>query len=450
MAGEQDEQAVYNALFALLADEFRVDGWEARQEAPSQAYLHVSRPNWGDERMNGVHLEAYVLGGELESRRAPVALHCEAGCPFQARFMELFTERAASTIHSFPGAYTIHGPVGSSVCEISVPFGDSPTETVERLAEELRRLQSLATLIDSTIEACLGMETDSEGGTPTEAGMTTSTSTATHLLQISELAEAVGSIGVGTIWCGRQWPPKNPTYQPPSTQEIDAYLSNCLARLPGKRLLLDTASGYGDSERVLGHWLCRQRTALQGAASSRLVLCTKFGETYDLTGGETRVDLSAAAAERQLQRSLELLGRVDIFYSHITSQVTAAEAKSALADATLRKALVEMKRSGRVALLGTSCSHLEELQQAFQQGLLDHLDVVQVAARVVRDKDGRAFLAQLCSGGKLVVINSPIRHLKLNEIKGEEAVKTAVQVASKPLASGTVLKSTCIGSWSVC
>ena len=84
-----------------------------------------------------------------------MALHCEAGCPFQARFMALFTERAAAAIRSFPGGYAVLGPAGSSVCQVEVPFASSPAATTERVADELRRLQSLAALVDSTIAACL-------------------------------------------------------------------------------------------------------------------------------------------------------------------------------------------------------------------------------------------------------------------------------------------------------
>ena len=45
MAGEK---ASFDALFAALADAMRAkDGWEARQEDPPAAYLHVSRRSWG-------------------------------------------------------------------------------------------------------------------------------------------------------------------------------------------------------------------------------------------------------------------------------------------------------------------------------------------------------------------------------------------------------------------
>ena len=149
----------FDPLFDDLAKTFRVDGvWETRQEPPpnSPAYLHVSKPTWGDENMNGIHLETYVLGSQLDSRTAPVALHCEAGCPFRSEFIRLFTERAAAEIKSWPGEYKyqVFPEAGSSVCEVSLPFRDTPTATVELIAEELRRLQTLAPLIDQTIREC--------------------------------------------------------------------------------------------------------------------------------------------------------------------------------------------------------------------------------------------------------------------------------------------------------
>jgi peptide deformylase len=158
-AAATDEQAAFDALFAPLADGFRAqDGWEARQETPPAAYLHVSRPSWGDAGMDGIHLEAFVLGKQLEARTALVALHCERGCPFQERFMRAITERASAAIRAFPGEYALLGPAGSSVCEVAVPFGPTPGETVERIARELRRLQSLALVIDDTIARCQAEE----------------------------------------------------------------------------------------------------------------------------------------------------------------------------------------------------------------------------------------------------------------------------------------------------
>ncbi|GMH76831.1 hypothetical protein TrST_g11407 [Triparma strigata] len=162
-----DSQIEYDNLFCRLvaADEtLSRDGWEIRQETPAGAYLHLSRPGWFDENMNGIHIEAYVLGKQLKSRSAPVMLHAEGGVPFQGRFMELFTERAKSTILKFPG-YTVLGPEGSSVCEVSVPFEETPSATINSIVKEMKRLQSLAPLVEDTIATCkaeMGQDSDSD------------------------------------------------------------------------------------------------------------------------------------------------------------------------------------------------------------------------------------------------------------------------------------------------
>ena len=154
MRDETHTQATYDVLFGELCRDLRVDGWEVRQETLPQAYLHVSRRGWGDEHMNGIHLEAYVLGRQLASQCGLVMLHCEGGCPFQQRFMSVFTELAGDTIRAFPGEYVVKGPNGSSVCEVAVPFAAVPQQTMVLIAAELRRLQTLAPLVDRAIAIC--------------------------------------------------------------------------------------------------------------------------------------------------------------------------------------------------------------------------------------------------------------------------------------------------------
>eukprot|EP00931_Biecheleriopsis_adriatica_P011382 TRINITY_DN112474_c0_g1_i1.p1 TRINITY_DN112474_c0_g1~~TRINITY_DN112474_c0_g1_i1.p1 ORF type:complete len:173 (-),score=25.46 TRINITY_DN112474_c0_g1_i1:37-555(-) len=162
------EQSVYNSLFSELAQQIQVAGvsfsWEVRQEVPPQAYLHLSRPHWGDQHMNGIHFETYILRGELRERRAKVMLHCENGCPFQQEFMERMTERlrradskaeSERILDSGYGKYRILGPQGCSVCELSVEFGASPEETVGKIQGELERLQAvMGPVVDDVIEEC--------------------------------------------------------------------------------------------------------------------------------------------------------------------------------------------------------------------------------------------------------------------------------------------------------
>lgn len=75
--------------------------------------------------------------------------------------MGLVTERAAATIGSFPGGgYKVLGPGGQTVCEVMVPFGATPGETVDRIVRELRTLQSLQPVIDEVIATCLAERTE--------------------------------------------------------------------------------------------------------------------------------------------------------------------------------------------------------------------------------------------------------------------------------------------------
>ena len=109
---------------------------------------------WGDENMNGIHLETYILETQLRNCSAPVALHCEGGCHFREKFMQLMLSRAKTTIMDWPGGYKLMGdPTISkcSICEIEVPFGSNVEETVEKLSVELKRLQTLAPMVEKTI-----------------------------------------------------------------------------------------------------------------------------------------------------------------------------------------------------------------------------------------------------------------------------------------------------------
>ena len=235
---------------------------------------------------------------------------------------------------------------------------------------------------------------------------------------------SVCRVGLGLIWVGRQWPPNNPCWERPTDVQIDAQIRVGLGLLssPEQQLMLDTASGYGESEQRIGVWLRGSGKAF----ASRCVVATKFGETFDCATGETVVSHSATAAMSQLAASTEALGRVDIFYSHITSQLTEAQAEAVLADPELRAALSAAKAEGRVGSIGTSCSFSTVVRTALAQGWLDDTDVVQLPARVcVSEPD---LLAELRSAGKQIVANSPVRRILSapDEAMEEASVEVAV------------------------
>ncbi len=223
----------------------------------------------------------------------------------------------------------------------------------------------------------------------------------------SSSSSSICRVGLGFIWVGRQWPPKNSSWERPADAQIDAQIRLGMGLLssPEQQLMLDTASGYGESEQRVGAWLRGPGKDL----ASRCIVATKFGETFDGTTGETITSHSAAAAMSQLAASTEALGRVDILYSHITSQLTEAQAEAVLKDAELRAALSAAKAEGRVGSIGTSCSFPAVVRTALTQGWLDDTDVVQLPARACVSEP--ELLAELRSAGKLIVANSPVRRI---------------------------------------
>ena len=210
---------------------------------------------------------------------------------------------------------------------------------------------------------------------------------------------SVSRVGLGLIWCGRQWPPNNPAWQRPSDSQIDAVLRAGFALLADadaggapQKLMLDTASGYGESEQRVGSWLTGNP-----ALASRCVLATKFGETFDCATGDTTVCHTADGAMAQLEASALALGRpIDLFYSHITSQLTEAEAEAVLADEELRRALAAAKADGRVGLLGTSCSFPNVVRAALTKGWLEDITVVQLPSKTCVAANSQAICRCAC------------------------------------------------------
>ena len=157
----------FQRLGARLRDEKA--GWEVRFETPPGAYLHLSKPAWGDQHMDGVHFEAYGMErGELSE--AVVALHCERGCPGGERkaLMTALAERIRAEVETWArpdGANVAWGPVlprgveDCTVLESRVAFpacagSDDAATVLEYLESGLARLkQELAPHVDAAIES---------------------------------------------------------------------------------------------------------------------------------------------------------------------------------------------------------------------------------------------------------------------------------------------------------
>ena len=114
-------------------------------------------------------------------------------------------------------------------------------------------------------------------------------------------------LGLGLVSIGRVWGvAQSPV---PTESEAMALLETALAR--GIRIF-DTAPAYGVSERRLGAFLRN----LPPHVRERLVVMTKMGEHWDDAAGTPYVDHGRDALTRSLDRSLALLGRIDVLQLH--------------------------------------------------------------------------------------------------------------------------------------
>jgi aryl-alcohol dehydrogenase-like predicted oxidoreductase len=114
----------------------------------------------------------------------------------------------------------------------------------------------------------------------------------------------------------------------------------------------DCAASYGVAEQRFGKFL----KSLSAADRSSIVVATKFGEHWDFEKGEPYVDHSFPALSASLQRSMDLLGKIDVLQLHKTSP-------EVLRSDDLRKAWA-LARSAGVRFLGPSVSDLESAHVA--------------------------------------------------------------------------------------
>jgi aryl-alcohol dehydrogenase-like predicted oxidoreductase len=117
-------------------------------------------------------------------------------------------------------------------------------------------------------------------------------------------------LGSGLIRIGRPWGHVNQDI--PSESQAFAFLEHAVAL--GIRYF-DTAPSYGLSEERFGRFL----RSLPADLRNLLTIATKFGEHWDAGGGQPYVDHSLDALRRSLDRSIEMLGRIDVLQLHKTT-----------------------------------------------------------------------------------------------------------------------------------
>ena len=114
-------------------------------------YMQVYKENWFNDNQGGIHFETYVEKYELEEKIVPIHMHVEDDFPESAAFIPRFVERARGIIEGWKG-YKVYG-TGYLVCQRKLPL--DPGALAGLLLEEFGRLQSLAPVIDQTIQDVL-------------------------------------------------------------------------------------------------------------------------------------------------------------------------------------------------------------------------------------------------------------------------------------------------------
>lgn len=151
----------------------------------------------------------------------------------------------------------------------------------------------------------------------------------------------VSVLGLGTVKLGRA---RGVKYPAPFAIPDDAAAARLIARAAELGItLIDTAPAYGASEERLGLLLAGQR--------DRWVLCTKAGEEFDESRGESRFDFSPAAIAASVERSLRRLrtDRLDIVLLHSDGRDEEIIERSGALEA-----LGVLKRRGMIGAIGVS------------------------------------------------------------------------------------------------
>lgn len=159
-------------------------------------------------------------------------------------------------------------------------------------------------------------------------------------------------LGLGLISIGRPWGQRRES--PPPEGAARALLERAVSL--GIRFF-DTAPAYGTSEAVFGRFL--------STLDRPLFVSTKMGEWWNSATGASIVDHAYLALKQSIDRSLQLLGRIDLLQVHKATAENLASPDVARA--------VEYARSCGIRQFGASVADLAAAQAAIRTGWCSYL-----------------------------------------------------------------------------
>jgi len=238
-----------------------------------------------------------------------------------------------------------------------------------------------------------------------------------HPFSKSGLKLGLGLVSIGRVWGVNQ-------SAPPSELEAQALLAKALEL---GITIFDTAPAYAESEARLGRFL----TVLEPSARRRLTIMTKAGEHWDFGRGSSFVDHSRDALIRSIDRSLSLLGTIDVLQIHKATGdvVTHPDVIAAM----------DYARRCGVTAFGASVSDVEAGRLALQSGLYETLQFP-----LNMSSTGMApLLPELEARQCTVIVNRPFAMGGLlAEQPFDKAAKAAFRSIEEQLPSAVILTGT--------
>ncbi|MGF9757406.1 aldo/keto reductase [Microvirga sp. 0TCS3.31] len=229
-------------------------------------------------------------------------------------------------------------------------------------------------------------------------------------------------LGLGLLSISRAWGVTQST--PPDENEAQALLAKALDLGIS---IFDTAPAYAESEARFGRFL----SALEPSVRSGLTIMTKAGEHWDFGRNSSFVDHSRDALIRSIDRSLSLLGTIDVLQIHkATSDV--------ITHPDVIAAMDYARRCG-VTVFGASISDVAAGRLALESGLYDALQL----PLNLSSTNMAPLLPELEASGRIAIVNRPFAMGGL--LVGqpfEEAAAAAFRYIEEQLPGAVILSGT--------
>ncbi len=230
------------------------------------------------------------------------------------------------------------------------------------------------------------------------------------------------SIGCGLLSIGRAWGIHNTP--PPSEKDAFRFLEGAIEL---GLTLFDTAPSYGSSEPRLGACL----KTLDPGKRDRLIIATKMGEHWDDDKDSPYVDHGYDALCRNIDQSLERLGRIDLLQLHI------ATAETVISDDVLRA--VDYAINNGIPRFGASTKELETVGLASESPVYS---AVQISYNQLNQSMASAFPVA-AENEMAVLINRPLAMGKLATATDKQsALRNAFAFVRHACPTGTILTGT--------